>query len=153
MKGQGGAIRVVADLVETVDTLLAERCLQHLALARRAGSAVMGQVKVQAALSSGRPGVLVEAEDGADASRSKMAGLAGDRPIVAVLGAEELARPFGRDHVVHVFIERSGPGAGLAEKLLRDAERLQGLRTGLDRTAESANGLENEAGTCIQVQP
>ena len=113
----------------------------------------MGQVKVQAALSSGRPGVLVEAEDGADASRSKMAGLAGDRPIVAVLGAEELARPFGRDHVVHVFIERSGPGAGLAEKLLRDAERLQGLRTGLDRTAESANGLENEAGTCIQVQP
>ena len=59
------SVTVDAGLVDRVQDQLLRRCVEGLALARRAGLAVVGQAKVRAALESGVAGVLVEAVDAA----------------------------------------------------------------------------------------
>lgn len=144
-RGAKQAVRVDPDLANRVEALLARRCVELLALARRAGAAVAGLAKVRQALETGRPGVLLEAADGAEDGRARLRALAGDRPVVATLTAAELAGAFGREHTVHGFVDSGGPGGGLADRLRRNADRLVGFR-GLT----SGPRLENPAGTCIQ---
>lgn len=144
-RGAGRAVRADADLVDRVEALLARRCLELLALARRSGAAVAGLAKVRQALQAGRPGVLLEASDGAPDGRARLRALAGDRPVIAVLTAGELAGAFGREHTVHAFVDSGGPGGGLVDRLRRDSDRLVGFR-GLTPGPR----LENPAGTCIQ---
>jgi hypothetical protein len=144
-RGAGRAVQVDPALVDRVEGLLARRCLDLLAMARRAGVAVAGLAKVRQALEAGRPGVLLEASDGAADGRARLRALAGERPVVAALTAAELAGAFGREHTVHGFVDSGGPGGGLADRLRRDADRLAGFRAS---TPEPR--LENSAGTCIQ---
>jgi hypothetical protein len=143
------SVEVDPGFVDRIERLLTEACVQQLALARRAGVVALGNAKVREALSSGRSGLLLEAVDGADDGVRRMRGMATGRQILSVLSSEELARPFGRDRVVHVFLDAAGAGSGLIARLQRDAARLAGLRSGESRT-ESASRLENEAGPCIQ---
>lgn len=143
------SVTVDPTLTDRVEGLLTRRCVETLSLARRAGGAVAGQTKVRQALEAGRPGVLVEAGDGAEDGRARLRALAGTRRVVSCLMSAEIAEAFGRDHVVHAFVESAGPKAGLADRLLRDAARLEGLR--LENAASDVGpGLENLAGTCIQ---
>ncbi|MEQ8814874.1 MAG: RNA-binding protein [Thalassobaculum sp.] len=144
-RGAKQAVRVDPDLADRVEALLARRCIELLALARRAGSAVAGLAKVRQALETGRPGVLLEAADGAEDGRARLRALAGDRPVVATLTAAELAGAFGREHTVHGFVDSGGPGGGLADRLRRNADRLVGFRG-----PTPGPRLENPAGTCIQ---
>ena len=139
------SVTVDPALVERVGLLLTRRCVETLSLARRSGAAVCGQTKVRQALEAGRPGILVEAGDGAEDGRARLRALAGDRSVVSCLAAAEIATAFGRDHVVHAFVDSAGPAGGIAERLRRDSDRLAGVRTE-GREA----GLENQAGTCIQ---
>lgn len=148
-RGAGRAVQVDPGLADRVEWLLARRCLDLLALARRAGAAVAGLAKVRQALEAGRPGLLLEASDGAEDGRARLRALAGGaeggRPIVAALTAAELAGAFGREHMVHGFVDSGGPGGGLADRLRRDADRLAGFRSS---TPEPR--LENPAGACIE---
>lgn len=144
-RGARQAVQVDAGLVDRVEALLARRCLELLAMARRSGAAVAGLSKVRQALESGRPGLLLEASDGAADGRARLRALAGDRPVVAVLTSAELAGAFGREHTVHGFVDSGGPGGGLADRLQRDADRLAGFR---GRTPGPP--LENPAGACIE---
>jgi predicted RNA-binding protein YlxR (DUF448 family) len=139
------AVRADPGLVDRVEDLLVRRCLDLLAMARRAGTAVAGQVKVRQALQSGRPGLLLEASDGAEDGRRRLRALAGERPVVALLSAAELAGAFGREHTVHAFVDSGGPGGGLVDRLHRNADRLAGFRG-----STSEPRLENPAGRCIQ---
>lgn len=139
------AVVVDLDLVDQVRDQLARRCVEGLALARRAGLAVVGQTKVRAALQTGVPGVLVEAVDGAPEGRARIRALAGDRGVVSVLTAAELAGVFGREHAVHAFVRADGRGPGLTDRLSRDGARLAGLRRN-----GAAPRLEKPAGTCMQ---
>jgi predicted RNA-binding protein YlxR (DUF448 family) len=145
--GRGAKRPVTADdgLVDRVEALLARRCVELLALARRSGAAVAGLAKVRQALEAGRPGVLLEASDGAEDGRARLRALAGDRPVVAVLTAAELAGAFGREHTVHGFVDSGGPGGGLADRLRREADRLGGFRV-----MTPGQRLENPAGACIE---
>jgi len=144
-RGARQAVRVDPDLVDRVEALLTRRCIELLALARRSGAAVAGLAKVRQALEAGRPGVLLEAADGAEDGRARLRALAGDRPVVAALTAAELAGAFGREHTVHGFVDSGGPGGGLADRLRRDADRLAGFRG-----STPGQRLENPAGACIE---
>jgi predicted RNA-binding protein YlxR (DUF448 family)/ribosomal protein L30E len=111
-------------LADRVEMLLAKRCLDHIGLARRAGRAVMGFAKVQAALQAGKVAVLVAAADGAADGRGKLKALAPSLPLVERLKSAELGAAFGREHVVHAALL---PGR-LADAFLADAARLGGFR-------------------------
>lgn len=143
------SVSVDPALTDRVEALLARRCVETLSLARRAGGAVAGQTKVRQALEAGRPGVLVEAGDGAEDGRARLRALAGTRPVVSCLVSAEIAGAFGREHAVHAFVESAGARAGLADRLLREAARLEGVRSEKAASNEGP-GLENRAGTCIQ---
>lgn len=111
-------------LADRIEGLLADRCVALLGLARRAGMAVAGFEKVKARLKDGDVALVLAARDGATDGRAKIRALAGTVPIWAVLTANEIGAAFGRDHAVHVAIARGG----LADRLSRDLDRLQGFR-------------------------
>lgn len=123
-RAAGARVAVPADLAERVASLLAARVIAQVAMARRAGAALAGFEKVQAALREGRAALLLEARDcGADAPR-RIAGALGARPVLRTLAGFELASAFGRDVVVHVAI---APGR-FAETIERECRRLAGFR-------------------------
>lgn len=113
-------------LAQQIEALLARRCCDDIGLGRRAGVAVAGFEKVSTALKSGMAGVLIAAVDGAADGRRKLAALAPELAVVAILTAAELGQAFGRDHVVHAVVGRGK----LAERLQNDASRLAGFRAG-----------------------
>ncbi len=111
-------------LADRVETLLVARCRDLIGLARRAGEAAMGFVKVERMLTAGVAGLLLGASDGARDGRGKLRALAPDVPEWSVLGAAELGAAFGRDWVVHAAL-REGR---LADALARELNRLDGFR-------------------------
>jgi uncharacterized protein len=117
-------VKVADDLADVIESLLAVRCRDAIGLARRSGRAVAGFEKVAHAVRNGEAGLLLMASDGAENGRKKMAGLAREIAVAAMLTAEELGAAFGREHIVHAAV---GPGA-LAERLRLDGARLAGFR-------------------------
>ena len=118
------SVHVDAKLVERIEGLLARQCVGLLGLARRAGQAVSGYVKVRGWLQCRHAALLLAASDGAVGGREKIRRIAHDLPIVTVLYAAELGIVFDRERAVHVAV---APG-GLAEKLTLTALRLSGFR-------------------------
>ena len=114
-------------LAGRLETLLVRRLVERIALARKAGKAVAGFEKVREHLKAGGTGgaVLLEASDGAADGRAKLVPLAPGATVVDCLTASELAQAFGREHTVHGFVARGA----FAERIVREAERLGGLRT------------------------
>lgn len=117
-------VTVPADLPDRLVGLLDRRCLDHIGLARRSGQAVAGFEKVRGALKDGDVAVLLEASDGAADGREKLARLPFDGPTLSLWTAEALGEPFGRDRAVHAAVF----AGGLAERLDRDAARLEAVR-------------------------
>ncbi|HEX3651761.1 MAG TPA: RNA-binding protein [Rhizomicrobium sp.] len=122
-------VRVPADLVSRVESLLLKRLLHQLGLARRAGVLVFGFDNVIRALESRRkPAVLLEARNGSADGRRKI--LAAARPagfepkVIGLLDSGELSMALGRENVIHAALF---PGP-LADRLVLDAERLEGFR-------------------------
>ncbi|NQU58203.1 MAG: RNA-binding protein [Rhodospirillales bacterium] len=133
-KAARAKVKIPADLADRVEGLLAKRCLNHVGLARRAGQAVSGYGKVEAWLKSGKPaGVLLAAADGAEDGLAKVRSWAGKTPVITALDADELGQAFARARAVHVIV---APGR-LAESLLVDAGRLEGLREARGRAPGS----------------
>lgn len=122
------AVGIPDDLAGQIERLLVRRCLDALALSRRAGQAVCGFEKVKAELKAGKVAVLVEAADAAQDGRDKLKALAPGVAVVEAFDAAELGAVFGRDHAVHACV---APG-GLARRLIADAAFLDGFRQ--DRT-------------------
>jgi len=125
-KAAGRPVVTPPDLVERVEALLERRCVRILGLARGAGQAVAGLHKVRERLATGRAAVLLEARDGSEDGLRRVAGPAASAgvPLLRVLDAAALGEAFGRESAVHVAV---GPG-GLAERLLVEAGRLDGMR-------------------------
>jgi predicted RNA-binding protein YlxR (DUF448 family) len=119
-------VAVPAGLADHVEALLARRVCDGLGLARRSGLAVAGFEKVCEAIRAGNAALLLAAVDGAEGGRSKIRALGRGLPVAAVLTATEMGAAFGRDHVVHVALG----GGRLSSRLLADAEKLAGFRSG-----------------------
>lgn len=135
--------RVADDLPSRLETLLAERMVALIGLARKAGQAVAGAEKVRARILSGHAAVLLQARDGAPGGRQKLRALAygaGRRRVaqVEVLDAAELGLAFGRDFAIHAALD----AGGFATRLLEEARRLSGFRGAPpgDATADARNG-------------
>ncbi|MEO1612173.1 MAG: RNA-binding protein [Pseudomonadota bacterium] len=112
------------DLADRLERLAAQRAVEAVSLARKAGLAVNGFEKVRARLRQGPCGALLAARDGAADGRGKVAALRGEAPLVEALTSGELGLAFGRDSVIHAVLERGGA----TDRVLREAGRLDGLR-------------------------
>jgi len=138
-------VRTPDDLVDRVEALLHKSCIDLIGMARRAGQAVAGYEKVHALLAEGRVGVLLAASDGAADGRAKLAALAAAvRPVpalVEIFSADALGMAFARDRMVHAAVTRGG----LAERLVAEAARLDGIRGRADRVGPAGRGVVDEA--------
>ena len=115
-------------LADRIETLLAERCRDLIGLARRAGEAQSGFVKVEKLLASGPAGLLLAATEGAKDGRAKLRALAPSVPELRGLTAAELGAAFGREYAVHAALKKGR----LAETLAIELGRLAGFRTGVN---------------------
>ena len=138
------AVGVDDDLDRRVEGLLARRAIDLIGLARRAGLAVCGFAKVEAALNGGTAAVLIAASDGSADGRGKLRARARELPLVEALTAAELGAAFGRESAVHAVL-KPGP---LAEAFLAVAGRLSGFR-GATAGASSEDGLSLQQETSI----
>jgi hypothetical protein len=126
--------RVTADpaLADRLESMLAERCLELVGLARRAGELVAGFDQVVAALRGGQAALVLQARDAATDGRRKVAAVAarsgaeggGGVPVVEAFGREELGRAIGRADAVHLALT---PG-GIERRLRGELDRLKGFR-------------------------
>ena len=129
-------VSVSPGLADRLEALLAQRCVEAVGLARRAGLAVAGFEKVREAVRTGKCALLLAALDGAEGGRRKLAALARDLPLAVALSAAELGGAFGREQVVQAAVGR-GP---LADRLAVDAKRIAGFRAGAAVHASAALG-------------
>lgn len=121
-------IKVPDGLSDQIEALLVKRLIGLIGMAKKGGNVVIGIDQVRGSLRKARPGLLLEASDGAEDGRTKVYFLAkalySDVEIIGGLSSEELGMAFGRERVIHGLV-RSGPVA----KSLRDAyARLKGFR-------------------------
>jgi predicted RNA-binding protein YlxR (DUF448 family) len=117
-----------ADLADQVESLLRQRILHGLGLARRAGELISGFEGVSAAILAGKAAWLIEASDGAADGRRKLlqAGRrSGDPPrLLGVFDSEELSLALGLGNVIHLaFLAGRG-----AKSWTIDVGRLSGFR-------------------------
>jgi uncharacterized protein len=124
--------RAPANLADQVEALLTRRCLDLLGFARRAGQVTTGFEKVRSWLGAGKASLLLEANDGAEDGRRKLAILAKGLPVIDLFGGNELSQALGRENAVHVAVRAGKLGALLRQ----EAARLAGFRepTGNDET-------------------
>lgn len=121
-------VRVPADLDRQVDALLFHRAREALSLANKAGEAITGFAKVEAALAH-RPLALLHAaeasDDGADKLDRKYRSIAGERAcVVRVFPGAQLDLAFGRSNVVHAALDR-GPAATACLERIRTLLRFR----------------------------
>jgi uncharacterized protein len=122
-------VKADPSLPDLVEKQLVQRMMGDLGMARRSGAIVTGFDSVKQALEGrSKPGLLIEARDGAADGRRKVVNFAraqGLQPAVLdCLTCEELSLALGLGNVIHAAL-KAGP---LAQKLLFEAGRLSGFR-------------------------
>lgn len=136
-------IETAPELAEEVDRLLEADCLQMLALANKAGVVVAGFGKVADALARGPVGALLEATDGGEDGRRKLAQAArragAGAPVIGLFSSPQLDLALGRTNVIHAALADSGPTAAFAAR----CRRLAAYR-GVSLDGVAAPGDENE---------
>jgi uncharacterized protein len=119
-RGFGEATQAPADLPEMVGTLLKREALSSVALARKAGAAVCGFMKVEDRLRKGNVRVLIHAREAAADGIGKLDRLSGpETTVLRHFAGADLDVAFGRTNVVHAAIS----SGGVAEKLNYHAQR------------------------------
>ncbi len=123
-------------LREEVERLLERRCLELVGLAKRAGQAVAGFEKVREQLAHGKVAVLLVARDASANARRRFLHLPPGTERIEAFDKAALGAALGRPEAVYVAVM---PGR-LAQKLVAEVRRLEGLRGGrpADATADEA---------------
>jgi predicted RNA-binding protein YlxR (DUF448 family) len=116
-------VKVPETLAADVESQLARRVTDLIALARKAGLAVCGFEKVKGALEKGDVRVLLQASDGSERGKTKLWTPQGAR-YYGCLTSSELGLAFGRQSVIHGALATGG----LSDRVVEEAAKLRGLR-------------------------
>ena len=126
-RGFSADTTIPPDLPDMVSSQLRQQALSLLSLAKKAGEAVSGFMKVEEMLGRGRAKLLFHGTDAALDGCRKLDRLAAPEvERVALFERRELDLAFGRPNVVHAAVAKGG----LAEKLsaaVRRIEMFEGL--------------------------
>jgi predicted RNA-binding protein YlxR (DUF448 family) len=117
-------VKLPDGLADLVEGLLAQRVVDLLSLARKAGEAVMGYEKVKDWLAKGQAATLIQARDGSERGKTKLHPPEGEGGFIGVLTAGEMGLSFGRERAIHAALA----AGGLRTRVVEEAARLQGLR-------------------------
>jgi predicted RNA-binding protein YlxR (DUF448 family) len=135
-------VRAASDLPDRVAERLREAALGRLGLARRAGAALAGFAKVEAAVGREALGALLMAADAAEDGRRKMAQALHRRfgqdvpfPVLRLFGAEELGLAMGLPNVIHAAVLQSPAGKSFVEAAIR-LQRYEGVGDGHSKSQE-----------------
>ena len=118
-----GKVAVSATLADEIDGLLLAAALSALSLARKAGEAIAGFGKVEAALASGQVVALLHASEAAEDGVAKLTTAArrnGGKAQVAGMrcfSGEQLDLAFGRSNVVHAALLAGPAGANVLARV------------------------------------
>jgi predicted RNA-binding protein YlxR (DUF448 family) len=128
-RGLGEDARAPEDLSEQVSELLRRQALSYLSLANKAGLVVAGFEKVASAIDKARAAVLIEATDGAEDGRRKLAdrlkASGKEAEVVAAFDSAALGLALGRSHVIHAALAEHG----LTRKFLAAARKFENYRS------------------------
>lgn len=116
-------VQVPEDLIDRVETQLAQRVVNLISLMRKGGHAVSGYERVKDWLAKDEAEVLIQAHDGSERGKTKLSTPYGGSWI-GWLSADELGQAFGRQSTIHAAL---GAG-GLCQRVVEEAARLKGLR-------------------------
>ncbi|MGH1330130.1 MAG: RNA-binding protein [Paracoccaceae bacterium] len=114
-------------LSDLVEKALAQRIVNLLSLARKAGQAVVGFEKVKSWLADGRAKVLLQASDGSERGKGKLWTPEGGRWF-GLMTSSELGLAFGRESVIHGALA----AGGLTTRVVEEITRLSGVRKTTD---------------------
>jgi predicted RNA-binding protein YlxR (DUF448 family) len=119
-------VRPPAELADHVEARLRDAALGRLGLARKAGVAVAGFAKVEAAIATGRLAALAiaadAAEDGARKLRQALRRRYGEAvpvPVIRAFSAAELGLAMGRPDVIHAAALQGPAGDSFVEAATR----------------------------------
>jgi hypothetical protein len=117
-------VKVPEGLADLVERLLAQRVVELLSMARKAGDAVTGYEKVKDWLAKGTAATLIQASDGSERGKTKLHAPEGEGGFIGVLTAGEMGLSFGRERAIHAALA----AGGLRTRVVMEAARLAGLR-------------------------
>jgi uncharacterized protein len=121
-RGFAAETTVPADLPERVSRLLRQQALSLLSLAKKAGEAVSGFMKVEEMVGRGRAKMLFHATEAQpDGCRKLDKFLQPGMEKIVLFHSDELDLAFGRSNVVHAAVAKGG----LADKLLVGVRRIE----------------------------
>jgi predicted RNA-binding protein YlxR (DUF448 family) len=119
-KAAKASVTVNAGLADQVAQLMHNRCLDFIGLARRSGIAVLGQPQVEAALKSGKLGLLLTASNARQTMDNR-----GKIPATSHFTRDELGAALGHDQLVYVGLKAHALTAKLNTELGR-LEKISG---------------------------
>ncbi|AFX98281.1 hypothetical protein A1OE_67 [Candidatus Endolissoclinum faulkneri L2] len=120
-------VKVDSKLIDIVESLLKRRCLDTLSLARRLSLTITDNIKVRHIMETGAPGLLLEAVESTECAKAHLRSIVGSRSVISCLTKADFIKIFGRQDVLYTFVKSTSPINCLANKLLRDATRLNGV--------------------------
>lgn len=117
-------VKVPDGLADLVETLVRQRVIDLVSMARKAGDAVMGYEKVKDWLVKGKAATLIQACDGSERGKTKLHPPEGESGFIGVLTAGEMGLAFGRERAIHAALA----AGGLRTRVVEEAAKLAGLR-------------------------
>lgn len=117
-------VKVPEGLADLVETLVLQRTIEMLSMARKAGDAVTGYEKVKDWLVKGTAATLIQASDGSERGKTKLHAPDGANGFVGCLSAGEIGLAFGRERAIHAALA----AGGLRSRVVEEAAKLAGLR-------------------------
>ena len=117
-------VKLPEGLADLVERLVAQRTVDLLSMARKAGEAVTGYEKVKDWLVKGKGVTLIQASDGSERGKTKLHAPDGENGFIGCLSAGEIGLAFGRERAIHAALA----AGGLRSRVVEEAAKLAGLR-------------------------